>query len=118
MMPADRRDVAVGPPRNGQTTQRREILAQDTLWGREHKALVAWHYKLILDPRSGRSQPYDLSADPLETRDLAAERGTLVVALEERLRERLAGFPEGSTEDEITLTEEMEEELQALGYLD
>jgi len=98
--------------------ERREILAQNTLWGTERKAIVSWPHKLILDPKSGRLQLYDLSADPLEQQDLAGEKPAVAQELERRLVEGVAGFDAGPTEPGVALTEEVERELRALGYLD
>ena len=61
-----------GVIRSGKPSPRRELLAENTLWGREQQAVVSWPYKLILDTKSGRRQLYDLEADPEETLDLAA----------------------------------------------
>jgi len=102
----------------GGRPERREILAQNTLWGREHKAIISWPYKLILDPRSGRLQLYDLVADPLEKQDLAEEKLAVAQGLESRLLERLAGLEARPTDPADVLSAELEEELRALGYLD
>ena len=104
--------------RAGKGWERQEILAQNTLWGREHRALIYWPYKLILDPRSGHKRLFDLSADPLEREDLAAEETAVVAELERRLRDRLAGLETRPSETGVELTEEVAEELRALGYLD
>ena len=98
--------------------ERRELLAQNTLWGREHRAIVSWPYKLILDPKSGDQQLYDLSTDPAERFDIADEKPGVAELLEQRMKDRLAGLVVSESESEVNLTQEVEEELRALGYLD
>lgn len=104
--------------RKGISSPRRELLSENTLWGRERQAIVAWPYKLILDPRSGQVQLFDLESDPGEKRDLAGEKREIVAELERRLRHRNARLDSDSAEVGRALSEEMEEELRALGYLD
>jgi len=102
----------------GERNARREILAQNTLWGREHKAIISWPYKLIFDPKSGRLQLYDLAMDSLEQQDLAEDKSVVAKELERLLLERLAGLEASPVDPAVVLSEEVEEELRALGYLD
>jgi arylsulfatase A-like enzyme len=97
---------------------RREMLAQNILWGRELASLVAWPYKLILDPKHDRVQLYDLSADPAEQQDLATQRPEVAVELRRRLEDRLAVLETPSHEPDEDISSETEDELRALGYLD
>ena len=102
----------------GERLERPEILAQNTLWGREHKAIISWPYKLIFDPKSGRLQLYDLAMDSLEQQDLAEDKSVVAKELERLLLERLAGLEASPVDPAVVLSEEVEEELRALGYLD
>lgn len=100
-----------GPP------PRRDLLAQNTLWGRERNTLVSWPYKLILDPKSDRVQLYDLSTDPGERRDLAVEKAAIARDLRQRLADQLDSLEAPVIEPGEDISPEMEEELRALGYL-
>ena len=51
----------------------RVSIAENTLKGRQRKALVRWPHKLILDEESGEVALFDLAADPGEQTDLADE---------------------------------------------
>lgn len=102
----------------GRSSPRRELLAENTLWGRERQAIVAWPYKLILDPKSNQVQLFNLESDPRESRDIAREKVEVTLELERRLQDRQSMLDSGPAEDGVALSEEMEEELRALGYLD
>ena len=102
----------------GKQLPRRELLAENILWGREHQAIVVWPYKLIFEPRSGRMSLFDLQADPAETEDLSIEEPEKAGELLQRLRARLATLESSEAGAAVTLSPEMEEELRALGYLD
>ena len=102
----------------GKRSPRRELLAQNILWGRERQAIVTWPYKLIFEPKSKRRQLFDLESDPGEADDISTDKPEIVEELERRLRERLAGEEPSQADGSVTLTDEMEEELRALGYLD
>jgi choline-sulfatase len=104
--------------RQGKGLPRRDFLAQNTLWGRERQAVVAWPYKLILEPKSQWKQLFNLDVDPGETRNLVEDEPEIASALEKRLRERLLALESNRVEEGVALTPEMEEELRALGYLD
>jgi arylsulfatase A-like enzyme len=102
----------------GARQKHRELLAQNVLWGREHQAIVSWPYKLIHYPKSDRRQLFDLAGDPEEAMDLAESKPAVAEQLERRLLDRLADLQIGAVGSGVKLTEEMEEELRALGYLD
>lgn len=94
------------------------LIAENTLWSAEQKVLVTWPFKLIVHQKTGQRELYDLSKDPYEQSDLAAQEGELVAALERELNDRLAN-PESDADRESTaISEETEEELRSLGYLD
>ena len=74
--------------------------------------------KLILADR-GPAELYDLSADPGETRNLAAERPELAAELGARLEAWSGGWrPAPSVEGEPVLDEATRQALRSLGYLD
>jgi arylsulfatase A-like enzyme len=58
---------------------------------------------------------YDLTADPGETRNLAADEPARVRKMREMIRERFAGLTRRGGEQE--LPEELEKQLEALGYV-
>lgn len=76
------------------------------------RGIVEGRWKLIQAPRR---ELYDLEADPLETRDLAAEHPELVASLEERLERERASLrhTDGAA---IELPEDLTRALGALGY--
>lgn len=75
---------------------------------------------LFIDNRSsGASELFDLAADPLGLRDVAASRPAEVERLREALRSHDPAAPSAEvvTPEEEELSEEVERELRALGYL-
>jgi arylsulfatase A-like enzyme len=58
---------------------------------------------------------YDLAADPLETKNLAAERPEVVAELSRLIQRRFAGIANRAQGQE--LPEELKKELEALGYV-
>lgn len=82
--------------------------------------------KLILHPEDGRVQLFDLTQDPKEQHDLAAERPEVARRLEQALRSWVERNRElraelGSEEGglgEVALDEELQTQLRALGYLE
>ena len=89
-------------------------------------ALAAWNTwlsvvdggrKLLIDTESGRSELYDLAADPGEADDLSAARpgeaARLRALLDAELRERGIDRAAG-----LATSREIQEQLRALGYLE
>jgi hypothetical protein len=64
-----------------------------------------------------RERLFDLDADPGERRNLARDRPELFRRLMQRLRERLAAQQPLARRESLLLDQELEERLQALGYL-
>jgi arylsulfatase A-like enzyme/Flp pilus assembly protein TadD len=62
-------------------------------------------------------QLYDLSSDPDETTNLAAERPEDVARLREKLRELLGSAPKAAEDARVEVTGETLAQLQALGYV-
>lgn len=83
--------------------------------GAQHYALRSARWKYLAGT-DGAEELYDLDADPGETRNVAAENREVVRRLRSALRERLDELPLKVLEPG-TLTPEVREELQALGYL-
>jgi arylsulfatase A-like enzyme len=70
-------------------------------------------------PEAPARQLFDLSADPGEQRDLAAERPDLADAFARLLAERRGGDPHASSTPLLAeLPEPLQERLRALGYAD
>jgi arylsulfatase A-like enzyme len=63
----------------------------------------------------GREELYDLSADPGETRNLAGAQPTKVTELQRLIGQRYAGLKSRAGEQDVD--EEMQKELEALGYV-
>ena len=85
----------------------------------EHDALRSLRQgdlKLIVDRRTGKRQMFDLAADPGETRDLAAERPDDVRELSARLDE--LSRPRRAATLLPEMTDEMQEHLRGLGYIE
>jgi arylsulfatase A-like enzyme len=105
--------------RGGAVPPERSLVAEALLHKRERKALIRWPHKLVFEPSSGRSQLFDLAADPAETRDLAESepglRQELLAELEATLE---AASRERAARREATFPEAIEERLRGLGYLD
>ena len=83
-------------------------------------SVVDGEWKLIRridEDGSETLQLFNWVEDPGETRDLSAQDPDRRDALAQLLAEKLAGEEEGITAEEIPLTEELQEELEALGYL-
>ena len=83
------------------------------------KALVAGRHKLIRDDASGALELYDLEADPLEARDLAAEEPELTARLAAELERACARAREGGVgPEELEIDAKELERLRRLGYVD
>jgi arylsulfatase A-like enzyme len=92
----------------------REIVSQGTNHGEPRRALVVGDHKLILHRVTRRTELYDLKADPLERRDLSAQRPDLVKELLARL-DAIAGAPAGPPPGGDDA--EVVRRLRALGYV-
>ncbi len=83
-------------------------------------SLVTGQWKLIR--RQGEEgwelSLFDRQQDPTESRDLVSERPVLAAVLSTLIDEKLASLEESDAAEEVTLSEELEEDLRALGYLE
>jgi arylsulfatase A-like enzyme len=85
-----------------------------------YHSVVDGEWKLIRRIDEDGEQTYQLYnwvEDATETRDLAAEQPDRTASLVRALEAKLAADSEGEAAAEIPLTEELQEELEALGYL-
>jgi arylsulfatase A-like enzyme len=101
-----------------------EAFSQVSIRGRAGRrdlvAVTAREFRYILDFETDSEELYDLRADPLETRNLAAENR----AHAEELREKILRFRavelskrfDGAPSAEID--EKLQEQLRALGYIE
>jgi len=95
----------------------RDIVAERVLYGPETKAIVSWPYKAILELESSEARLFDLSVDPGEQRDLAAERPDDLNELLGRLSDALAAAKALGAGVEAELDPELLRRLRALGYI-
>jgi arylsulfatase A-like enzyme len=101
---------------------RQQVVSQDKRRRSRH-ALVADGHKLIYDFEDGSAELYDLAADPLETRDLAAAQPQRTAALQRqlalRVREntRLAEQFRAAAPDGVLSADERKA-LRAIGYVE
>jgi len=115
--PDDLDGVSLWPAvRTGAEPPHRDLFAQSTLYGPRRRAVIAWPYKLIVDPESGWRQLFDLSLDPEEKRDLAPARVGLAEELAEVITRRFSA-PAPAPREAVELDPQTFEELRALGYL-
>jgi len=76
------------------------------------------NWKLVYDSKKDEYTLYDLSHDPTEQVDLAAEKPQIAAPLIDEMRRRYADFaPQALENATVELSEEEIEELRALGYL-
>ena len=92
-----------------------------TVWKRARYSARNDRYKLVWDSRTGVSELYDLETDPVEARNIYAERAFVSGYLEQRLftwlRDQEA-LRAGVSSDNAEITEEERRRLQSLGYTD
>ena len=83
-------------------------------------SLVSGQWKLIrrLGEESWQVSLFDWRQDPNETNDLADERPVLAAVLSASIDRKVASGEEAEVAEEVPLSQEMEEDLRALGYLE
>ncbi len=87
------------------------------VFDRRLKSIQVGRWRLIVSDR-GEAELYDLTSDPDESRNLAAEQPQRVAALEQRLHDWAGSSPTRSPLDPPALDEETRESLRSLGYLE
>ena len=98
------------------------VVSQDKSRRSRH-ALITADYKLIYDFAGGQAELYDLTADPLETRNLAPAQPERVARLQRRLaaiveqNTRLGKRFRAGTASEL-LSDDERAALRAMGYLE
>lgn len=82
-------------------------------------SLVKGQWKLIrkLRDEGWETSLFDWRQDPAETQDLVSERPLLAAVLSAMIDDKVASLEESAAE-EVVLSEELEEDLRALGYLE
>jgi arylsulfatase A-like enzyme len=104
--------------RGGAAPPPRALFAENMVQGVERKAVLRWPHKLALDTATDRSQLFDLAVDPGETRDRSAEKPKLAATLRVELDTRLGGARAARPGSRVEFSQEVEERLRQLGYLD
>jgi len=99
---------------SGERMPKRQLIAENSLYGTQRRVIVEWPYKLIVDVEEPQAALYDLERDPGERHDLAAERPEVAKRLAAALAKRPAGATRGAP---VELDAETERDLRALGYL-
>lgn len=108
---------ALGHPLSGPAPADDRLLLSETSKGARLRAVSGLGHRLIRDDERGRTELYDLVADPSETTDLADAPGS--AELRAHLEGQLSAWPQpehaGASAD---IDEAERERLRALGYLD
>jgi arylsulfatase A-like enzyme len=81
------------------------------------RALITHPLKLIVDGLSGEIELYDISLDPLETRNLALERPGVIKRLQ-KILDSVVPVEPSSRASAINLPDDLTESLRALGYVE
>ena len=103
-------------------TADRTAFSEASLYGPELKQVRNQSKKLVIRTHNGRSESYDLLADPSETNREANIGGDMFAALKNRLSDWMAKLPDyerDETDADASHTESkaLREKLEALGYL-
>jgi arylsulfatase A-like enzyme/uncharacterized membrane protein YozB (DUF420 family) len=118
--PAGLRGRSLVPLMRGRGRPPEPILAEGHPYGRDLQSVTLGSYKLIRSLETGKSELYDLEADPRERQDLStskpAERDRLLAVLDGQLGGRYA--PPDPLERPEALPAETRRRLEELGYLD
>jgi arylsulfatase A-like enzyme len=92
----------------------RQLVAENSLYGDQRRAIVEWPYKLIVNVENPDVALYDLDRDPAEIEDLAASKPELTERLAAALAQRAAPALD---REPVELDADTRRELRALGYL-
>jgi arylsulfatase A-like enzyme len=98
----------------GKLDGERELLAENSLYGNQRRAIIEWPYKLVIDLEQPDTALYDLERDPGERVNLAGEQPDRA----ERMTAALASrAPREVDHPPVELDADTRRELRALGYL-
>jgi arylsulfatase A-like enzyme len=92
----------------------RQLVAENSLYGDQRRAIVEWPYKMIVNVETPEVALYDLERDPAEVHDLAAAKPEVVERLAAALDARATASVERAP---VELDADTKRELRALGYL-
>jgi arylsulfatase A-like enzyme len=114
--PADLDGVSLWPllTGRGKLAGGRELVAENSLYGDQRRAIVEWPYKLVIDVERPDVALYDLERDPAERENLAVERPEVAERLTAALARRA---PRELDAEAVVLDADTKRELRALGYL-
>jgi arylsulfatase A-like enzyme len=98
----------------GSLAEPRELIAENSLYGNQRRAIVEWPYKLVIDLEQPEVALYDLERDPHERVNLAAEQPGVAERLTAALARRA---PRQVDLPPVDLDADTRRELRALGYL-
>jgi arylsulfatase A-like enzyme len=103
----------------GEPPTPRSLVAEGNLYGPEHKALLRWPHKVIVNTVTQKRWLYDLAQDPSEKQDLAGPQAAVMVRLLSELQQTVrTATRQRIQKHEAEIPAETREQLRALGYLD
>jgi choline-sulfatase len=98
----------------GELAAARQLVAENSLYGDQRRAVVEWPWKLVVDVERPDTALYDLERDPAERENLAAEQPEIVERLSAALERRQ---PRAVEQAPVEIDADTRRELRALGYL-
>ena len=99
---------------SGELDGPRELVAENSLYGDQRRAIVEWPWKLVIDLEQPDTALYDLERDPAERENLAAAQPEVVERLTTALARRVQREVDHAP---VELDADTRRELRALGYL-
>ena len=93
------------------------IVSETYSGGLERRAILKDQHKYIYTVDFRMRELYDLNSDPLELNNIFSQKQTLAQELHNTLENFFKELPKGPEDKDFVLSDEVREELKALGYL-